>query len=141
MKSASTPLQTLTGAHFESQVAKTVFNDRNQPPRNPAIQRAELLVVQWLEHRAQPRQFMRMVSIIDRTLFPHMSATMMRQFSRLVCEIVPQALPNAPNTRAHVEALTRAVHMSKFLHPDALDRILVALQKEGLSASKGDSAS
>jgi hypothetical protein len=125
----------LTEAHFESQVARAVYNDKGQQAANPMIRRAEMLLVQWMD-RATPRQVLLVAARIDRHLFLHMSPRMMRRFSFLVCDLAPQVLPQMPNMAVHVQALSRAIHMSKFLHPAALGRIVGALEKEGLTVSK-----
>lgn len=130
----------LTEAHFESQVAKAVFNDKGQQAANPMIRRSEMLLLQWLD-RATPRQILFVAARIDKHLFPHMSPRMMRRFSFLVCDLAPQILSQMPNMSAHVAALSRAIHMSKFLHPAALGRIVSALEREGLSSSKKTGAS
>lgn len=125
----------LTEAHFESQVAKAVFNDKGQQASNPMIRRAEMILLKWMES-ATPLQILAVASRIDRHLFPHLSPRMMRRFSFLVCDLAPHMLKQMPNMDAHVIALSRAIHMSKFLHPAALARIVSALEREGLSAGK-----
>lgn len=124
----------LTEAHFESKVARAVYNDKGQQAANPLIRRSESLLLAWMD-RASPRQFLALAGRIDRHLFPHLSPAMMRRFSFLVCEFSPQIHDQMPNMAAYVDALSRAIHMSKFLNPAALSRIIAALEREGLSAS------
>ena len=47
----------LTEAHFESQVAKAVFNDKGQQASNPMIRRAEMILLKWMES-ATPLQIL-----------------------------------------------------------------------------------
>lgn len=121
--------------HFDSEVAKTVFNDHGQMPRNPVIQEMEMRffarLINW-----SPKQSMRLLPLFDRSLVPFMTPRLLRMVAQHLSEHCPQVLANMPNLGAHVNALSRAVHLSRFMHPDALDRLTAALEKEGLSASK-----
>lgn len=122
----------LSETHFDSKVARSVFNDKGQQAVNPMVRRAEIEVARWTDD-ASPRSMAKLVGMIDRHLFPFMSPMMMRNLALLVCTKSPHLLTRMPNTAAYVTALTRAIHLSKFLQPAAIKRILIALEMEGLS--------
>lgn len=122
----------LLAAHFESEVAKTVFNEKNKRFVGRSIQSAiEARFFSWLES-ASPKQIMSLSLRIDRLIVPILSPTGFRNFCCYLCENVPQVIESMPNTRESVSALARAVHLSKFINPAALDRIHDALKLEGL---------
>lgn len=119
--------------HFESEVAKAVFNDLNpKATRNFAQNALEARIFSLLE-QATPKVLMRWSRQIDIVLVPFLSPAAFREFCSFFCVHLPQAIENMPNTRESVTALARAVHLSKFINPAALDRIYDALQREGLT--------
>lgn len=123
----------LLPAHFKSDVAKTVFNDRGRIPIGGSFRVAvENRTFEWLE-RAQPKIIMRWSAQIDMVIVPILSPSGFRDFCSFLCEHLPQAIENMPHTRDSVTALARAVHLSKFINPAALDRIHEALKREGLT--------
>lgn len=122
----------LVAAHFESDVARAVFNDRGVRPAGGAVRVAiENRAMAWL-HGASPKAIMRWSRKIDLLIVPVLSPTVFRAFCCFLCENQPQAIENMPNTRDSVQSLSRAVNLSRIINPDALDRIYVALKNEGL---------
>ena len=125
-----TPLQ---AAHFQSDVAKAVFNDKGRAPFGGGMQIAiENRVLDWLT-QASPKLIMRWSTQIDLVIVPILTPSGFRELCSFLCENLPQALENMPNSRESVTSLARAVHLSKFINPAALDRIHVALRIEGLT--------
>lgn len=119
--------------HFESEVAKAVFNDLGPAqPRNAMRAALEARIFSLLE-QATPKVLMRWSRQIDVVLVPFLSPAAFREFCSFFCVHLPQAIENMPNTRDSVTALARAVHVSKFINPAALDRIHEALKREGLT--------
>jgi hypothetical protein len=119
--------------HFESDVAKAVFNDLGlSKTRNQMRVSMESRIFTLLE-QATPKLLMRWSRQIDVVLVPFLSPSAFREFCSFFCVHLPQAIENMPNTRESVIALARAVHVSKFFNPAALDRIYEALKREGLS--------
>jgi hypothetical protein len=124
----------LLPAHFESDVAKAVFNDKGRPPVVLGFQTAvEGRILDWLT-RASPKLIMRWSRQIDVLIVPVLSPHGFRHFCSFLCEHLPQAIGNMPHTLESVTALARAVHLSRMINPAALDRIWEALQKEGLTS-------
>lgn len=124
----------LLPAHFESDVAKAVFNDRGRPPIGGAMQAAvENRTLEWLA-KANPKAIMRWSRQIDMVVVPMLSPAGFREFCSFLCEHLPQAIENMPNTKDSVTSLARAVHLSKFINSAALDRIHQALRREGLTS-------
>ncbi|MBQ0916866.1 hypothetical protein KBW71_00180 [Hydrogenophaga aromaticivorans] len=122
----------LRAVHFESQVAMAVFNDKGISPRNQLQARVEIKLLDWVAN-APPKQLMRYSRQIDLIFVPMISPTAFRRLCSMLCEFLPQSLENMPHAGASVGALSRAVHLSRFIHPDALDRITAALKSEGLA--------
>lgn len=123
----------LNGLHFDSRVAKAVFNDSGQQVANIVVRRAEMLTLEWLAG-ARANQILSVASKLDRFLFPHVSPRVMRSIAARIVEIAPGALAVMPNLASHVASLGRAVRISKFLTPEALARITDALGREGYVA-------
>lgn len=122
----------LLPAHFDSDVAKAVFNDKGGRPVGRTIHAAiETRLLDWIE-KASPKQLMALSYQIDLLVVPILSPFGFRNFCSFLCENLPQAIENMPHTRESVCALARAVHLSKFINPAALDRIHDALKLEGL---------
>lgn len=122
----------LVAAHFESDVAKAVFNDRGRPVTGGAIRtEIERRTLSWL-FEASPKSVMRWSRRIDLMIVPVLSPAAFRSFCCFLCENQPQAIENMPNTRDSVQSLARAVNLSRVINPDALDRIYFALKNEGL---------
>lgn len=122
----------LVAAHFDSDVARAVFNDRGQrmPGGNIRLE-IERRVLAWL-YEASPKSIMRWSRRIDLLIVPVLSPLAFRSFCCFLSENQPQAIENMPNTRDSVQSLARAVNLSRIINPDALDRIYVALKNEGL---------
>ena len=124
----------LTEAHFESQVAMVVYNDKGAPPKSAWHTKTEAWLLGWLESgEFSQRTLMRFAYRIDISMGPHLSPTAMRRLGCIVTTKMPHALRNMPNVSSGVLALSRAVHLSRFFRPDALDRITRALVDEGLT--------
>lgn len=121
----------LIPAHFESAVAKAVFNDLGQKPHK-LLAGIENRILEWLT-QAEPKAIMRWSRQIDLLVVPILTAEAFRKLCSFLCEHQPQAIENMPNSREYVVALARAVHLSKFINPAALDRIHNALEREGLA--------
>ena len=122
----------LLPAHFESDVAKAVFNEKG-PQRRSAFQDAtEMQILDWLT-RASPKLIMRWSRQIDLLVVPVLSPRGFRQLCSYLCEHLPQAIENMPNARDSVVSLARAVHLSRIINPAALDRLTNALRQEGLA--------
>lgn len=126
--------QRLQNRHFDSDVARIVFNDAGQIPRNPCIRSAELSLTRWLNH-ATPKSIGGLSLKIDSTLVPFMTPVMLRKMCMFLNELAPQFINNMPYVKSYVTALSRAVHLSRFLCPEALERITQALHAEGLSVN------
>lgn len=123
----------LVAAHFESDVAKAVFNDKGRAVWGGTIQIGiESRILNWLS-KASPKQIMRWSRQIDILIVPILSPSGFREFCSFLCEHLPQAIESMPNTKESVTALSRAVHLSRFINPPALDRISEALRQEGLT--------
>lgn len=123
----------LVSDHFETELAKSVFNDRGAKSRLLPVQQAmEKRILNWIG-QASPKQIMRFSLQIDLIVVPLMSPSGFRRFCGILCETLPQAIENMPNTRASVNALAKAVHLSRFINPAALNRIHDALASEGLT--------
>ena len=60
----------------------------------------------------------------------------MRRVAQFVVANMPQILRFMPNLDSYVRSMNKAVYFSQFLHPNALDRIVAALEKEGLTNNK-----
>jgi len=86
----------------------------------------------------QPKVFARLAGKIDRLMVPAMTPVMLRRLTAFLYEYSPQFIDKMPILKSHVDSLTRAVHLSKFMCPDALDRITAALHTEGLAVKKHD---
>lgn len=124
-----TPLVT---AHFESDVARAVFNDHGRKAAGGSLRmEIERRVLAWL-YEASPKSIMRWSRKIDLLIVPVLSPSAFRAFCCFLCEHQPQAIENMPNTRDSVQSLARAVNLSRLINPEALDRIYVALKTEGL---------
>lgn len=121
--------------HFDSEVAKTVFNDVGAPPSNPMIGDAEVKLYRYMMD-SSPNKFRKISASLDSKLIPHMSPSMMRRVAQFIFAHMPQILKFMPNLDSYVRSMNRAVYFSKFLHPSALDRIVAALEKEGLTQNK-----
>lgn len=125
-----TPLQPI---HFQSDVAKAVFNDVGRAPIGGSFRiNLENRTFDWLE-KASPKVILRWSAKIDLLIVPILSPAGFRQFCSILCEHLPQAIENMPNTKDSVTALARAVHLSRFINPAALNRIHAALEREGLT--------
>ncbi|WP_371436182.1 hypothetical protein [Polaromonas sp.] len=123
----------LLPAHFDSDVAKAVFNDKGRAPIGGGFQVAvENRLLDWLS-LASPKLIMRWSHQIDVLIVPILSPSGFRALCSYLCEHLPQAIENMPNTRESVTSLARAVHLSKFINPAALDRLSDALKQEGLA--------
>ena len=123
----------LGAAHFNSDVAKAVFNDKGRVAYGSGMHLAiETRILDWIA-RASPKLIMRWSTQIDLLIVPILTPSGFRALCAFICENLPQALENMPNARESVSALARAVHLSKFISPAALDRIHVALRLEGLT--------
>lgn len=127
--------QTLQLRHFESDVARAVFNDVGQIPKNPCIRSAEISLIQWLRETT-PRNLQRLSRQIDTVLVPFMTPVMLRKMCVILNELSPQFISNMPYVKAYMTALSRAVHLSRFLCPEALERITQALHAEGLVVNR-----
>lgn len=124
----------LLKAHFESEVARAVFNDKQsilQKISSDEILKSIESRLFILINRASPKLLMSLAPKIDFLIVPILSASGFRQFCCFFCENLPQAIQHMPNTRESVTSLARAVHLSKFINPAALARIRESLNKEG----------
>jgi hypothetical protein len=122
----------LLAEHFDSALAKSVFNDNDGRAISAIRKEVERRTLQWVKN-ASPKSILRLSRQMDALVVPILSPSGFRQFCCILCEQMPQALENMPNTKASVTALARAVHLSKFTNPKALDRILSALKNEGFT--------
>ncbi len=120
---------------FDSAVAKTIFNDVGAPPSNPMIGDAEIRLYRSMLE-ISPHKFRKISSTLDSNLIPYMSRSMMRRVAQFVVANMPQILRFMPNLDSYVRSMNKAVYFSQFLHPNALDRIVAALEKEGLTNNK-----
>lgn len=124
--------------HFDSDVARLVFNEQRRRPVLPGLAaleaRAAKRLMAWLES-APPKSIMRWSRQIDIVVVPLLSPSGFREMSAWLAEHLPQAIENMPNTLSSVTALVRAVHFSRHFHPKALRRIRAALEREGLRRS------
>lgn len=123
----------LAEAHFNSDLAKSVFNDDKAQVSNSLRTGAERRVLEWLQN-ASPKTILRFSRGLDRLVVPALSPPAFRAFCSILCENAPQVIANMPNTKESVTALAKAVHLSKFANTAAINRIAQALAKEGLSA-------
>lgn len=121
--------------HFQSDLAKAVFNDKGHKPVWRSLQHVmEERLLEWLEN-ASPRQVMLLAHQLDRLVVPMLTPACFRNFCSILCENLPQVIEGMPHTRESVSALARAIHLAKFINPAALDRIHDALILEGLVKS------
>lgn len=122
----------LVAAHFDSDVAKAVFNDKGRLSTGRSFRTAiETRFLDWLAC-ASPKQIMSLAPQIDLLIVPVLSPSGFRTMCCFLCEMLPQAIEAMPHARESVTALARAVHLSRFINPAALDRIHAALKSEGL---------
>lgn len=123
----------LVAEHFESDVAKAVFNDRGRTSSGGDMRAAvERRLMAWVVE-ASPKSIVRWSRKIDLFIVPVLSPSAFRIFCSFLCEHQPQVIENMPNTKDSVQSLARAVNLSRLINPDALDRIYSALEAEGLA--------
>ena len=123
----------LKSAHFESDLARTIFNDAGRSSRLPErVQRAlEKRLISLVEH-ISPETFIAWGPRLDAALVPRLTPAAFRRFCAIVVARHPDAIEAMPNTLQSVRALMRAVHVSQHINPPVLERLLKALQSEGL---------
>ena len=123
----------LTSAHFESDLARTIFNDAGRSSRLPErVQRAlEKRLIAFVEQRS-PAMVISWGPRLDAALVPRLSPAAFRRFCAVVVARHPHAIDAMPHTLQTVKSLMRAVHVSQHINAPVLQRLLRALQTEGL---------
>lgn len=122
----------LSRGHFDSDVAKAIFNDKGEDlPAGSFRLLIETRLMTWLK-KASPKVLMLYTPRIDGLVVPSLSPATFREFCLFLCETLPQAIDAMPNTQRTITALCRAIHLSRCINPAALDRVHIALRQEGL---------
>lgn len=124
----------LKAVHFESDLARTIFNDAGRSSKLPErVQRAlETRMLSWAQ-KCSASAVMTWGGRFDAVLVPRLNPAAFRRFCALLVERHPHALESMPHTKSNVMALARAVHVSQHINPPVLQRLLKALKSEGLS--------
>jgi hypothetical protein len=126
-------LNRLTARHFETDLARTVYNDLGLSSRLPQAVRVvlERRLIAWANSCSAagaqiwgPR--------LDAALVPCLSPLAFRNFCAALITRHPQVLLSMHHSRNSCLALARAVHVSQHINPDVLGRLLNALADEGL---------
>jgi hypothetical protein len=123
----------LTSAHFESDLARTIYNDAGRSSRLPErVQRLlERRLIAFVE-QGSTAAVIAWGSRLDAALVPRLSPAAFRRFCAVVVARHPHAIETMPHTLQSVKALMRAVHVSRHINAPVLQRLLSALQAEGL---------
>ena len=124
----------LSRAHFDSDLARTIYNDLGRPRQAQNFMQLALerRLLAWAQ-KCSMAAVMCWGSKLDASVVPRLGPHAFRSFCATLVERHVQALEVMPNCRAYVVALARAVHVSRHINPAVLDRLLVALRREGLA--------
>lgn len=126
----------LTELHFESELARTVFDDVGRDSAIPSRLRGflDVRLLAWAQ-KCSSDQAQAWAAVIDATFVPRLSPAGFRRFCAIWISRHGQTetLSMMPNTRNSCAALARAVYLSQHINAPVLNRILSALKEEGLN--------